>query len=131
MLATTGIVSRWIIRTSGAEGGGDTGSDMGFVSRTDAGGLKDSDVLYLKRSDSHVGVNTITPDANFEVESTSTDGHQLVTLDQNDSDQAFIDFQGTSGAGTSYSINTSERSTFSAMIMIEINGTVRWLKAYS
>lgn len=58
-------------------------------------------------------------------------GHELLILDQNDADQAFIDFQGSQGAGTSFNINTTERNTFQAMLMIEINGTKYWLKAYS
>jgi hypothetical protein len=79
-------------------------------------------------SDGNFGVHASAPDAIFEVETATTTGQQAMTIDQNDDDQAFIDFQGTSGVG--YSIGTTEKSTYYRMIMIEINGTKCWLKAY-
>lgn len=52
-----------------------------------------------------------------------------MTIDQND-DEAFVDFQGSIGITTSYNIKSIEVNTFYAMVMIEINGSKRWIKAY-
>jgi len=84
--------------------------------------------VYLKGD---TGIGTSSPDAQLEIQTASNEGKQAVTIDQEDADQAFIDFQGTEGASTSYNISTQEYSVFQRMIMIEINGNKYWLKAYS
>jgi hypothetical protein len=85
--------------------------------------------MRIRNGDVIIGEGTL-PASRLEVETPSTYGKQAVTIDQNDADQAFIDFQGSSGAGVSFNINTTERNTFQAMLMIEINGTKYWLKAF-
>ncbi|GAG08747.1 unnamed protein product, partial [marine sediment metagenome] len=52
-----------------------------------------------------VGINA-TPDARLEVETGAAEGKQAVTIDQNDADQAFIDFQGTSSGDAANNIST-------------------------
>lgn len=52
-------------------------------------------------------------------------------LIQDDDSYDFIKFTATAGAGTGYSVNTTERNTFNCMIAINVNGTIRWLKAYA
>ena len=48
---TNTTLSRWFIRVSGTESGSDAGSDMAFLSRTDAGAAK-TNILKLYRADS-------------------------------------------------------------------------------
>lgn len=43
----------------------------------------------------------------------------------------FMHFVAAASAGTSYSINTTERNTFNCMIAIKVNGVKRWLKVYA
>jgi hypothetical protein len=75
-----------------------------------------------------IGVGTSSPESRFEIEGGPSETTQVLTLDQNNPDYGFIDFQGSSGAG--YSISTVEKSVFYRMVMIEINGYQCWLKAY-
>ena len=70
-------------------------------------------------------------------------GDPLVTLDQNTSSGAFINFEGTSAANTSNSISTLDVSSSSVsgpdegtwlhvqMARIQINGTDRWLAVWT
>lgn len=92
------------------------------------------------------GIGIATPDARLEVETGATEGKQAVTIDQNDTDKAFIDFQGTTAIGQSNSISTAQGDgavdgpkktgcssgwDFEGMVMVEINGSVMWIPYYS
>lgn len=92
------------------------------------------------------GVGTVAPDAPFEVETSTTEALQAITIDQNDEDVAFIDYQGTSAADASKNISTrngdgsvegpknfsaSAGWAFAGMIKIEVNGTAYWTPYYS
>lgn len=87
--------------------------------------------LLLVRSGGNVGINDVTPDSKLHVHTPATEGKETVKIEQDDVDQAFIDFAGTSGAGTSFNINTTEYNTFYRMAMVEISGTKEWIKVYS
>jgi len=54
-----------------------------------------------------------------------------VKLTQDHQGYDFMHFVSPASAGTSYSINTTERNTFNCMIAIKVNGKIRWLKAYA
>ncbi len=92
------------------------------------------------------GIGATTPDARLEIETSATEGKQAVTIDQNDADQPFIDFQGTSAADQANNISTvngdgavdgpknksaSAGWTFAGMLRQEINGTVGWIPYYT
>ena len=94
-----------------------------------------------------VGIGVDPSDARLEVQTTTTEGKQAFTLDQNDVDQAFIDFQGTSAADQANNISTvngdgsvdgpknksaSAGWTFGGMILVEINGVGgKWMPWYT
>ena len=68
----------------------------------------------------------------MHVDTISTEGQEAVYLKQDDSDQAFIDYEGTTGSGDTYNLNTNTASrTLGGWIMIEINGTKKWIPYYS
>lgn len=68
----------------------------------------------------------------FTMSSSTTIGKQLLQLAQNDADQAFIDFAGTSAANTSNNITTfTVGATLQGYIRVEINNTVRWMPFYT
>jgi len=62
--------------------------------------------------------------------SETTVAEELLVLDQNDTDEPFIDFQGSTGADTTSSISTNTASGATTHhIQIEINGTTAWIAA--
>ena len=76
------------------------------------------------------GINS-TPDARFEVETEASEGHQAITIDQNDVDQAFIDFQGTSAANTANNITTwTTGNSIQGFTKQEVNGAAVWIPHY-
>jgi hypothetical protein len=78
-----------------------------------------------------IGVNA-APDAPLEINSTASLGQQLLTLDQDDTDQPFVDFQGNTGANATASISTfTVAGATAGFIQIEINGTKRWIQVYN
>jgi hypothetical protein len=86
--------------------------------------------LVVVDSSGNMGINEASPDALLEVSGDSDVGQQIVTLDQNDADQPFIDFQGSTGADTTSSISTNTTSgSTTHHIQIEINGTKAWIAA--
>lgn len=91
----------------------------------------DTYVQYWKRSNGYVGIRTTgAPDAPLEIETTTSEGKQAVTIDQNDADQPFVDFQGSTGANATSSLSTLTNSGATTHhIMIEINGTKAWIAA--
>lgn len=92
-------------------------------------------------------VGSATPDARFEVETGASEGHQAVTIDQNDIDKSFIDFQGYSEPNQTYNISTAQGYgdyeapqqqggadygwLYEGMLAIEVNGTKMWIPYYS
>ena len=76
-------------------------------------------------------VGTGTPDTLFEVETASDIGTQAVTIDQNDADQAFIDFQGTSAASAANNLSTWTNAVLNGFVRMEINGTDKWIAYYN
>lgn len=64
----------------------------------------------------------------FVMSSSTTVGKQLLQLSQNDADQAFIDYSGTSAANTSNNITTYKTgSSVQGYIKVKINGVERWM----
>ena len=85
----------------------------------------------VKDSDGTYALNTrltINHSGHIQLSCDNDVGTQLLTLDQNDADKPFIDFQGTTGADTTSSISTLTTSgAVQGHIQIEINGTKRFL----
>lgn len=72
-----------------------------------------------------------TPDALLEIETAADVGQQAVTIDQNDADQAFIDFQGTSTANADNSISSwTTGASIEGFIWVEINGVKKRMAYY-
>lgn len=71
------------------------------------------------------------PESPLEVNSSSSLGQQLVTLDQDDTDQSFIDFQGNTGANATASLSTFTVAVLNGYIQVEINGTKKWIAYYN
>jgi hypothetical protein len=77
------------------------------------------------------GVNEASPDARLEVSTATDEGIQAVTIDQNDADKAFIDYQGTSAASAANNISTwTTGNSIQGFIRVEINGVEYWMPFY-
>lgn len=80
---------------------------------------------------SQVGLGITTPDARLEIETGATEGKQAVTIDQNDDDQPFIDFQGTAAASAATSISTwTAGNSIQGFVWIEVNGVKKRMPYY-
>ena len=87
--------------------------------------------LYLT-TDGDVGINTTAPDGKFEIKTSTTYGKQALAINQDDTDQAFIDFQGSIAADVTTNISTDvDQWTFAHMVRHEVNGTVEWSPTYT
>lgn len=79
----------------------------------------------------NLGVGEPNPDARLEVSTDIDEGKQAVTIDQNDADQPFVDFQGQASANNTDSISTfTIGNSIQGFIQIEINGVKRWIPYY-
>lgn len=89
------------------------------------------DSFAIKETTGLVGIGTIAPDARCEIETGATEGTQAVTIDQNDIDKAFIDFQGESEAGAAKNISTwTAGNTIQGFVKQEVNGAEVWMPYY-
>jgi len=74
-----------------------------------------------------IGTGTDAGESRLEVQTTTTVGCQALTIDQNDQDEAFIDFQGTATAGVGTNICTwTTGAAVKGYILGEVNGTKQW-----
>ena len=81
-------------------------------------------------SGGHLLIGNYSDIGQLVVGGSATLGMQLVTLDQNDTDKPFIDFQGTASANTTDSISTHTTSGATTHhIQVEINGAKAWIAA--
>ncbi len=105
-----------------------TTSDFLFKSRK---AYSDTEVWRILNTNQHTGFGATAPDARLEIETTSSEGHQAITIDQNDEDKAFIDFQGTSAADATKNITSwTTGNTIQGFTRQEINGAVFWMPYY-
>jgi hypothetical protein len=105
----------------------DPNTDAGYVLE-EVRRLQKAILLELQRTRQALN-NLVVP--HLTVSCSSTLGQQAVTIDQDDQDQAFIDYQGTSEAGVTKNISTHPTAgTLQGWIKVEINGTGRWIPFY-
>ncbi|KKL77379.1 hypothetical protein LCGC14_2035500, partial [marine sediment metagenome] len=105
-------------------------NDLYFRTATSDEGGSSATRMTLKHTTGYVGINA-NPDARFEVSTGSAEGRQAITIDQNDADKAFIDFQGTSAASAANNISTWTNATLNGFVRMEINGANKWIAYYN
>jgi hypothetical protein len=77
-----------------------------------------------------VGVD-ITPLARLHLEGGTTEGQELLLINQLDADQPFIKYDGTSAANTSNNITTfTTGNSIQGFIRVDVEGTDRWMPFY-
>lgn len=96
-------------------------------------GENDEELIHLDGSADAVGFGIAGPLAKVHIDQTSSSGAKpVLSLDQGDIDDTFINYIGTSAAdGTrSISSDTTEDSTKFGAVRCEINGTTKWIRIY-
>lgn len=88
-----------------------------------------SDINYFA---GNVGIGLTHPLATLHVNQSSTTGAKpVLTLDQDDIDQAFIDFQGESEAGVTKNLSSWTNATIKGFAKIKTNDTAGWIAVYN
>ena len=130
-------------KTSGAaEFAGDVDVDGGAFTFNEAGASVDfraetntlANAFFIDGSADKIGFGTNSPaDALVEInQASSTGAIACLSLDQDDEDQEFIKFEGTSASDSSASISSStdEGGSKVGAIRINVNGTDRFIRIY-
>ena len=125
------------VKATGAidfDGGGftfnDSGASVDFRAETNTL----ANAFFIDGSADKIGFGTNSPaDALVEInQANSSGGIACLSLDQDDQDQEFIKFDGTTGSGSTASISTSTATDGSKVgaIKINVNGTDRYIRFY-
>jgi len=110
----------------------DTGADYDF--RVEGAG--DAYLFFTDAGNDRVGIGIpsgAAPNGKLEIDQYSTSGAiPVLTLDQADVDQEFINFQGTSNSDQSSSISTDTSvGSLTGHIRVAVNGTDYWIPFYA
>ena len=117
------------------DGGGFTWNDSSasLDFRCETNGLDDA--FFIDGSADKVAFGCQDPaDAMVEInQSSTTAAIACLSLDQDDVDQEFIYFEGTSAAGSTASLSssTAEAAAKTGAILVNINGTDGWIRVYA
>jgi hypothetical protein len=93
-----------------------------------------ANAFFIDGSADKIGFGTSSPaDASVEInQASSTAGTACLSLDQDDTDQEFIKFDGTSASDQSSSITTDTSvGSITGHIRVNINGTDYWIPFYA
>ena len=110
----------------------DTQADLDFRIEGDG----DAYLFFTDAGNDRVGIGIpsgAAPGGKLEVDQSSTTGAiPVLTLDQADTDQEFINFQGTSNSDQSSSISTDTSvGSLTGHIRVAVNGTDYWIPFYA
>lgn len=123
----------------------DDGSNDSFTVARD-GATDSTATVDLRITEGKVGIGTTTPNTMLEINGAADLGKHLLELDQDDDDEPFVKFDGTSAADQTKSISTANGDgavdgpknfsasagwTFEGMVRVDINGTDYWMPYYS
>jgi hypothetical protein len=108
----------------------DTGASLDFRCETNTL----ANAFFIDGSADKIGFGTNSPaDASVEINQASTTaGTACLSLDQDDTDQEFIKFDGTSNSDQSSSITTDTSvGSITGHIRVNVNGTDYWIPFYA
>lgn len=79
-----------------------------------------------------VGIGTNSPAAPIEIETVSTVGREAMLLDQNDADEPFIHYEGTSSSDLSTNVTSKTTDmTLDGFVRVCIGGVDKWMPFYT
>jgi hypothetical protein len=107
----------------------ESGADYDFRIEGDA----DTHLFFTNEDNDRVGIGVSSPAAKMEIDQSSTTGAiPVLELDQADTDQPFIKFDGDSQSDTSGNITTDTTiGDLTGYIRVDIEGTDRWIAFYA
>ena len=107
----------------------DSSADLNFRVESN----NDAEAFYIDGGTDDVGFSTQTPTGQVEIEAFSTThAVALLVLDQQDADQQFIDYVGTSAANTTNNITTfTTGGAIQGFIRINVNTVDYWMPFYT
>ena len=108
----------------------DTGASLDFICETNTL----ANAFFIDGSADKIGFGTNSPaDASVEInQANSSAGTACLSLDQDDTDQEFIKFDGTSNSDQSSSLTTDTSvGSLTGHIRVNVNGTDYWIPFYA
>ena len=106
----------------------DTGADVDLRIQSDTF----TNMVYLDSANAKIGFAAgTTPEGRVEIAGGTTWGTHLLTLDQNDVDEAFIEWQGSSASDESKNVSTATNGTLSGFVKVTVSGSDYWMPYYS
>jgi len=136
-LGVTGLITASTLTATGnvnVDGGSFTFNETGAAVDARFEGDTDVSLLFTDGSADIVGIGTGTPSgAKLEINQNNAAGAiACLSLDQDDTDQEFIYFDGTSAGDSTKSLSSSTATagTKQGAIRINVNGTDRWIRFY-
>tara|TARA_R110001583_G_scaffold42931_1_gene136507 strand:+ start:596 stop:1426 length:831 start_codon:yes stop_codon:yes gene_type:complete len=91
-----------------------------------------SDIRMSIQQDGDVGIGTGSPDARLHVKSVDGTSASVIKLEQLDTDEPFIRFQGTTASDQTKSLSTDTSvGSLTGHIRVSINGTDFWVPYYA
>ena len=123
-----------VTSTVDLDGGAFTWNETGAALDLRMEGDTLENLFVLDGSADKIGIGNVAPtNARFEINQTVTDGAiACLNLNQDDVDETFIYFDGTSQADDTGSISSSTATDGSKVgaVKVNINGTARWIRFY-
>lgn len=110
--------------------GGSSGAGGAIVFETAATNSRSERARIDK--DGKFGIGATAPAARLEVETITTEATAAILIDQNDTDQPVIKFEGQESANATDTISThATAGTIAKWLQINVNGTKYWLPVYN
>ena len=89
-------------------------------------------MLFVDASTDRVGINTSSPATKLHVKSPTGTGTSVIKLEQLDTDEPFIRFEGTTASDQTKSLSTDTSvGSLTGHIRVSINGTDFWVPYYA
>ena len=90
-------------------------------------------LFFTNADNDRVGIGVSSPAAKLEIDQSSATGAiPCLELDQDDTDQPFIKFDGSSASDTSANITTDTSiGSLTGYIRVDVAGTDRWIPYYA
>jgi hypothetical protein len=77
------------------------------------------------------GPGTLSLTKTFINQGSTTGASPVLTLNQNDNSEEFIEFDGISGSGTTTPISTAALGAYVGKVRVSLNGVFRWIAIYA
>lgn len=125
-MSTSGS-ARFDVLINGAESGSDAGSNLFIQARTDAGAFIDNPLTIARVANGLLTLGRMT-----RIDTLTTAGDAALEIKQDDADEPFIKFTGTSAASSANNITTwTTGATLTGYVRNNINGTDYWMPYYT